>query len=530
MIRIGSRGSDLALTQARWVGESIRKKKGLDYEIEIIQTKGDLDLESPLPAIGGKGVFTSELEKALREKRIDIAVHSLKDLPVENPDGLIIGAIPKREDPRDRLLFAPENHDPEGGSFPIRSACRLGSSSLRRRGAASNARSDLRMLDLRGNVPTRVEKLRRGEFDAIILAAAGLNRLGLDLGDLETVDLPVDRCPPAPAQGALGIQCRADDEATREILSSIHDATTAACVTAERRVLTNLGGGCSMPVGVLIQPTPEQGFRVDAGLFSSNERDGAILFTSQAADPDLLADEVTKELQPFVNSPLADCRLLLLRPGGEGGALASALQVAGAEVETRALTEIRPIPATRQVLSEITKIQVLAFSSAHAVDRFFEEANGHGIALDQKRIYAGGEATASALKARGISSVAPNGSAGGAALATTVLEAEAALDRPVLYPCARERHGQFEKILGEAGVSVLSETRLHVESDQMVLFTSPSAVRAFSEQGDAAELKAIAIGPTTAQAMKTASLPCLGTASTPTPNAVVALLKEIRDD
>lgn len=242
-IWIGSRGSDLALWQSRHVAGLLRDAyPGLSVEIRTFSTRGDRVLETPLPLIGGKGVFTAELEAALREGVIDLAVHSLKDLPTDEPDGLTVGAVPARANPGD-VLVSREAHTLD--SLPHGAA--VGTSSHRRGAQLLAYRPDLRLLDIRGNVETRVRKAQdpAGPYDAIVLAQAGLERLGL-LGFKSDV-LPLERMLPAPGQGALGVQCRADAE-SRRLLAPLDDAPTRLAVTAERAFLAGLGGGCSVPV------------------------------------------------------------------------------------------------------------------------------------------------------------------------------------------------------------------------------------------------------------------------------------------
>lgn len=241
-IVIGSRTSRLAMWQTRHIIDQLQRSwPGLECRVEPFVTKGDKTLDQPLPQIGGKGLFTLELEQALLDGRIDLAVHSLKDLPVEDAEGLVLGAIVGRADVRDVLITANGN---SLGSLPLEAV--VGTSSLRRQAQLLYARPDLRVRSIRGNVETRIRKVREGQYDATILAAAGVMRLELD----EHISqwLPLEVMLPAPGQGALGVQCRAGDEATLELLSTIHQPVVAAEVTAERSFLHHLGGGCATPV------------------------------------------------------------------------------------------------------------------------------------------------------------------------------------------------------------------------------------------------------------------------------------------
>lgn len=249
---IGSRRSKLAQTQSNLVRQALLEAwDSLEVKIELFDTRGDLNRQDPLPEIGGKGLFTAELEEALRRRRIDLAVHSLKDLPVEDSPSLAVVAIPARAATQDVLVSrkAARVEDlPEGAV--------VGTSSLRRAAQILAIRPDVQIKDIRGNVDTRLRKLddpAQG-YDAILLAQAGLNRLGHT--QLEHVHpLPPEVVLPAPGQGALGIQGRADDPHTNRYLQALDHAPTRAAVTAERAFLAGLGGGCSIPVGALATVT-----------------------------------------------------------------------------------------------------------------------------------------------------------------------------------------------------------------------------------------------------------------------------------
>jgi hydroxymethylbilane synthase len=244
---IGSRGSRLALWQAEWVKSSLeRLRPGTRVAIEIIKTSGDVMRDVPLAVIGGKGVFTKELEEALLAGRIDIAVHSLKDLPTTLPEGLHVAAITEREDPRDALILRADQTSATASIKNLPHGAIVGTSSLRRQAQLKHARPDIEIKDLRGNVDTRLRKLDAGWYDAIVLASAGLRRLGFD----ERISAAIEPSEmlPAVGQGALGIETRADDAETNEIVSLLeHQPTRAAC-TAERSLLFALGGGCQVPI------------------------------------------------------------------------------------------------------------------------------------------------------------------------------------------------------------------------------------------------------------------------------------------
>jgi len=244
-LRIGTRASALALWQARHVEGLIRALKGAPpVELVPITTTGDLRSDVPLWAVRGRAFFTKELDRALLEHRIDIAVHSLKDLPTALEPGLALAAVLTREDPRDALVSS------TGASLAqLPPGARVGTSSLRRRAFLTRARRDLALLELRGNVPTRLERVERGDYDAIILAAAGLKRLGLE--HRITQHLAADEFPPAVSQGAIGICTRADDRHAADWLRPLEDPRTRLAATAERALLERIEGGCQVPLGAL---------------------------------------------------------------------------------------------------------------------------------------------------------------------------------------------------------------------------------------------------------------------------------------
>jgi hydroxymethylbilane synthase len=239
---IGTRTSQLALWQTHHIKQQLEAHwPGLECRLETFLTTGDKSLDRPLPQIGGKGLFTAELENALHNGEIDLAVHSLKDLPIENTPGLALAAITARADVRD-VLVAKNNW--LLSSLPAGAI--VGTSSLRRQAQLLAHRPDLQIMSIRGNVDSRIRKAMAGEYDAVVLAAAGLTRLGLEASISEW--LPLEIMLPAPGQGALAVQCRAEDTAVLNLLSPLDNEAARACVTAERAFLEQLGGGCSLPV------------------------------------------------------------------------------------------------------------------------------------------------------------------------------------------------------------------------------------------------------------------------------------------
>lgn len=260
-LRIGSRGSQLALWQANHISALLRPR-GHEVEIEIIHTTGDKITDVALAKVGTKGMFTKEIEEALAAGRVDLAVHSLKDLPTELPAGFEIAAITERQDPRD--AFCSRQHS---GIEELPRAARVGTSSLRRQAQLKAIRPDLEIHPLRGNVDTRLRKLEQGDYDAVILASAGLKRLGKT--ELIKQIVPANIMCPAAGQGALGIEIREGDAATRMHLTFLNDAAARASTTCERALLNRLGGGCQVPIGAFAEI-----------------RDGKLHLDAIVADPD----------------------------------------------------------------------------------------------------------------------------------------------------------------------------------------------------------------------------------------------------
>ena len=275
-LKLGTRGSELALWQAEWVKAALGRK-GITAELEIIKTQGDADVDRPLHLLEGKGFFTKEIEQALMDCRIDVAVHSLKDLPTSLPDGLTLGAVPVRADPADVLV----SKEPGVTSLAaLRPGVRIGTSSLRRTAQIRYLRADLEIVPLRGNVPTRVRKVQEGRdgLAAALLAGAGLERLGL--GGAVAARLDALEVMPAPGQGALGLEVRADDHKAKKALAGLEDAPSARAVTAERSLLAALEGGCQAPVAAYCE-NREQG--AASRLFGRvTAQDGSVQITASA--------------------------------------------------------------------------------------------------------------------------------------------------------------------------------------------------------------------------------------------------------
>lgn len=275
ILRIGTRGSKLALTQSQWVKEKVEARHpSVQVELVRIKTTGDKILDAPLSKVGGKGLFVKEIEEALIEKRVDIAVHSMKDVPAELPDALMLSTFPEREDPRDALIS-------QGGLTldQLPQGAKVGTSSLRRAAQLLHMRRDLNLISLRGNVDTRLRKLESEGLNAIILATAGLKRLGLEKRISQII--PASQVLPAIGQGALGLEIRREDNQTLKLIDFLNHESTEITVRAERAFLKKLEGGCQVPIA---------GFAV-----LENDK---VSFTGMVAELDgsrLIKDDITGE-------------------------------------------------------------------------------------------------------------------------------------------------------------------------------------------------------------------------------------------
>jgi hydroxymethylbilane synthase len=314
-LRIGTRGSALALVQSNWVAEQLRlAHPGLLVELVLIKTKGDKILDVALSQVGGKGLFVKEIEAALLAHEVDLAVHSMKDLPTALPEGLCLGAVPERVDPRDALVLPEGSTSDSAAGLPLPEGAVVGTSSLRRQAQLLHLRPDAKVADVRGNVDTRLRKLDEGQYDALLLAAAGLLRLGR--GDRLSHPLTPPEWLPAVGQGALAIEARTADRQTLALLRPLNDETTFTAAAAERALLASLEGGCQVPIGAYSETAGDTltlyGFVADPD-GARFVRDSA---TGPARDPESLGQRLAEKL---------------LRRGGEE--ILSALRAGTAEGE-----------------------------------------------------------------------------------------------------------------------------------------------------------------------------------------------------
>ncbi len=294
--RLGTRKSMLALKQATFIQEAL-KKRGLETDLILIESEGDQQNEIPLYEMPSEspGVFTKQLEKALLENKIDLAVHSFKDLPTTQPEGLEVIAVTERASVSDCILCLDSFFDPSQ-YLGLPEGAKVGTSSLRRQAQLTAVRPDLELVSLRGNVPTRLESLKAGKVDAIVLAEAGLNRLELDLTGIKRQALPINKFIPAPAQGALAVEVRLDlDFNLKKALTSLDNPNARICTSIERQIMRDLEGGCTLPLGVYCEKD-EKGFSVKAFLGVREEENWTAFhhFDFQSVSQDTLVSEVVK--------------------------------------------------------------------------------------------------------------------------------------------------------------------------------------------------------------------------------------------
>lgn len=403
---IGSRGSKLAMTQSQHVADLLHDHiPQVEVSIEVFSTRGDEILDKPLAEIGGKGLFTEELEAAMREGRIDMAVHSMKDLPTELSDGLCIGGVPPRESPYDAFVsgqFDSFDALPQGAA--------LGTSSLRRKAQALARRPDLEVVDIRGNVETRIRKTTDGTVDAAILACAGITRLHRQADIRQT--LPVDIMVPAVGQGALAIEVRSDDDELLDVLSRISDSNTWAEITAERALLATLEGGCQVPMGALARVSGDT-LTLSACVCSL---DGEKIIRTEVrgpvSDAHALGEDVAARLREAGAESLIHARrarlhgktIVVTRTADQAGGLSEQLRRLGADIVEFPTIEIAP-PEEKQSCDAYASYHWIVFTSVNGVQMFLRRLRDEGISLDGLRnvkIAAVGSATQAAVKGAGL--------------------------------------------------------------------------------------------------------------------------------
>ncbi len=363
-IIIGTRGSDLALWQANYT-KDLLAQIGIESELKIIKTQGDKILNLRLDKLEGKGFFTKELEEELLQGSIDLAVHSHKDLPTEHPAGLIIAAVPEREDPSELLLILKDCVDIEN-KLSLKTGAIVGTSSNRRKAQLLAFRPDLNIEDLRGNVPTRIDKLRNENYDAIVLAKAGVNRLQLDLSEFHVEVLDPVEFVPAPAQGALAIQIRENNTELFKALQAIHHVPTAETIAVERKVLSLFQGGCHMPLGCYCR---EENGQIEVWTAKANDAEDfpdRLFLRSERTEN--LAEKIVAKFDKDRNLP---SKVFITRDIGEHSYFRKALEKHQVEIEARSL--IRTFPIVNHIDPFFIKhVDWIVFSSRNSVEYFFK--------------------------------------------------------------------------------------------------------------------------------------------------------------
>lgn len=528
-IVFGSRGSDLALTQTRMVIDRLMAVcPGLEIELRIIKTTGDNKPEAPLEEIGGLGAFTREIEVALLGGEIDVAVHSLKDLPTKQPEGLVVAAVAGRVCPNDILIThgGQTINELPAGSF-------VGTSSLRRRAQLLDLRPDIEVCELRGNVPTRMGRVATGELDAVILAAAGLIRLGLQ-GTKGMWEIPLAQMLPAPGQGALALEARTGDDHLHELLKPLHDADAATAVACERAALQAFGGGCRAPLGVYAQVRDG---RVFVQAFAANMETGKAIRLLRDAPVDeavRLGEAMGKALYQGTQTAMGSCsqqlrnrRIVVTRAVHQAASFGGMLEEAGAWVLYLPLIAITPVlDATIPEPDEI--FDWVVFTSVNAVENYNCVLKRHNRSIRDYascNITAIGDATATALNEHGLQVACIPESHVSHALVDVLLQQEPEpAGKRVLLPQSNLARPIVAEALAAQGMEVFplkvyetvacevrerAITELTEFAPECIAFFSPSAVKAYVAAGlrdnpaiQKSVLTHAAIGPVTAEALQ----------------------------
>jgi hydroxymethylbilane synthase len=496
-IIIGTRGSDLALWQANYT-KNLLEEKGHAVEIKIIETQGDRSQQwnTSFDKLEGKGFFTKELEEALLNKTIDLAVHSHKDLETNNPEGLIVAGVSRREDPSDMLIMSKESVD-DKQKFNLKKNAIVGTSSSRRKSQMLAFRPDVRILDMRGNVPTRINKLRKGEYDAILLAAAGVERLELDLEDLHVEKLKPEEFVPAPAQGVLAWQTREDDEALFEVIDTISDFDVRIRINIEREILNMFQGGCQLPLGVYCDNEQDNEDRLKFKVWVSHA-DAWDKQPRQLYFETLDTDGFTDQIVDHVRN-IKPRKVFLTKTFRDGDYLPAALKKLDFNIEGKSLIEFKQIR-----IKELPQTDWIFFSSKHAVRYFM----GQNPALGNVKFGCIGTSTSAELRAFG-KRADFIGQSTDIKLVGKQFSSKVGSSR-VLFPIARGSmqsiQWQMVKRENVFNLEVYATLKHSIEISpdyEIIVFTSPSNVEAFFEKNKLQpHQKVIAMGESTGKALE----------------------------
>lgn len=494
-IIIGSRGSELALWQANFVMQKLRDI-GCEVQLKIIKTQGDAIQTLSFDKMEGKGFFTKEIEDALLKKEIDLAVHSHKDLPTESPKGLTIAAVSYREDPSELLLISKYAVD-EKQKFSLKKNAIVGTSSARRKSQLLAIRPDVKIEDLRGNVPTRIQKLKDKKHDAIMLAAAGVERLELDLTGIHVEKLNPKEFIPAPAQGVLALQVREEDKELIKKLSDINDVEVQQTIAIERKVLNLFDGGCQLPLGVYCETEENEEEELIYKAWVSKAQkwnDLPKYFYFETKHPDKFADKMVEK----INSQKS-ASVFITRDSRDNDFFSRILKSHGYNVSSRSLIKTNRIP-----LRPLPKCEWVFFSSKNAVKHFFAQkpetgdvkygviskSTGEELRRFGKKPDFIGYSTDTRLTGKQFSAVVGS--------------------KTVLFPIARGSMKTVQQQLPKQGQAVdvfvyetIKNNQEPVEYADILVFTSPSNVEAFFEKNKISkEQKVVAMGGATENALQ----------------------------
>jgi hydroxymethylbilane synthase len=491
-IIIGSRGSDLALWQANHVLRKVQKL-GLTAEIKIIVTKGDAVQDLSFDKLEGKGFFTKEIEEALMNREIDLAVHSHKDLPTTSPEGLIIAAVSEREDPAELILVRKESAD-NTLKYGFKKNAVVGTSSARRKSQLLAFRGDIKIEDLRGNVPTRIQKLRDKKYDAIMLANAGVERLHIDLSEFKVMRLDPKEFIPAPAQGVLALQIREDDHELFQYIHKLNSEKVEGTIGIERKILNLFDGGCQLPLGVYCIREDNK-FKVWASKSESWDAMPRRIYR-ESFTADGFAQKIVDQLNSIKPVPV-----LITRDLDEDSFFKKTLEGNGYKVNGVSFIETQKVKFGKAPLTDW-----IFFASSNAVDFFFEQSPE----LKPKvKFGVIGKSTELALKKHN-----RNAAFVGSVNDTKVVGkkfAKTAGSETVLFPQAkgglRTIQQQFDdgsKLTDLAVYQTVKKENAAMPESAILVFTSPSNVESFFEKGKISkDQKVIAIGASTEKKLKT---------------------------
>ena len=496
MIIIGTRGSALALWQANYT-KDVLEKKGHAVEIKIIETKGDTSQQwnTSFDKLEGKGFFTKELEEALLNKTIDVAVHSHKDLPTESPDGLIIAGVSSRENPADWLIMREECQD-DTRKFSLKKGAKVGTSSPRRKSQFLAFRPDVEITNLRGNVPTRIQKLKDGQYDAILLAAAGLERLELDLSDFHVEQLEPEEFIPAPAQGVLAWQIREDDYKLTDVFDGICDYDVMININIERRILNLLDGGCQLPLGVYcdveLNDQDRKLFKVWVSCADAWDKQPKQLYYETTNTEDL-PEKIVEHLHR-----ISAKNIFISRDAHENNNLNRWLTNLGFTVESKSLIDLKKL-----TIKELPKSDWLFFSSKHAVEFFFMQKPEIGTT----KIGCIGKSTSQAIRELGLRADFI-GQSTDTKLVGKQFSARVGLGK-VVFPIPRDSmrtiQWQFPKQQNVIDLPIYATLKVPhevAETTDLLVFTSPSNAESYLEKNKIhPHQKIIAMGEATQKSL-----------------------------